>query len=132
MARRLFALIGLVLGLAPAAYAADQGRHGEIRHSGTIVEVGPQERMLTMEEMVAWTGPGTGIVKRSVALTADTSINLVKRSDDPNPKAFPGWESSVLKLSDLHPGDFITITTNRQQDRVVAVAIEVVRPTSTP
>jgi hypothetical protein len=113
-------------------YAADESKPNEIRHSGTIVDVGPNDRMLTMEEIVTWTGPGTGVVKRPVVLTPQTSIDLVKRTHERSPKVLPGWESSPLKPSDLRPGDFITVTTHQRQDRLIAVSVEVVRPASTP
>lgn len=123
--------VGLML-LAPAgeAYAAGEAKHGEVRHSGTIVDLGRDTQQFTMEEMLAWTGPGTGVVERTVILTPRTSILLVTRFEDPNRASLTGFKESPLKPSDLRPGDFVTVTTDGRDGRLMAVSLEVVRPDS--
>ena len=100
--------------------------HGEVRHSGTVVRVDPEARRLQMREMVTWTGPGTGIVERSVTLTPDTAMQLVTRDDDFDRASMPGFEESPIALREIRPGDFVTVTLRR--DSPVAVSLEVVRP----
>lgn len=101
-------------------------RDGEARHSGTVVSVDADARRLTMHEMVAWTGPGTGIVERTVTVTPDTSMQIVRRDGDRDRASMPGFEESPIALRDIRSGDFVTVTLRR--DRVVAVSLEVVRP----
>jgi hypothetical protein len=122
-------VIGLLM-LAPAAgaYAAGEAKPGELRHSGTIVDVGRDTRQFTMEEMLAWTGPGTGVVERTVILTPRTSIQLVTRFEDPDRPSLTGFKESPLAPSDLRPGDFVTVTTDRREGPLMAVSMEVVRP----
>jgi hypothetical protein len=117
----------------PASDAAVLKRHapapGEVRHSGRILEVAPDHSALVLEEIVAWKGPGTGVVRRSVQLTPRTSIRQVERTDQwdgPN-HALPGWDAKVIDARDLRAGDFVTVTTDDDQ-RATAVALQIVRP----
>jgi hypothetical protein len=126
--RSVFPALGLVvLWAAPAGAQAT-----EVRHSGVVREVAPDGSAIVLEEMVAWNGPGTGIVHRSMRLTPRTSIQLIERTDrwDDDRTSLPGWDSKALQAGDLRPGDFVTITADEDR-RGVAVALEVVRP-STP
>ena len=99
---------------------------GEVRHSGTVVSVDPRGGRLTMHEMVAWNGPGTGIVERSVRLTPDTSMQIVRRDEDADRSAMTGFQESRIALREIRRGDFVTVTLRR--DSSVAVSLEVVRP----
>jgi hypothetical protein len=122
-----------VAALATVSSAAAAGaskpaqlRDGEVRHSGSVVTVDIDARRLRMEEMVAWMGPGTGIVERSVTVTPDTSIELIWRDDDPDRTALPGWDGKSIALRDIRRGDFVTVTVRR--DNPVAVSLQVLRP----
>jgi hypothetical protein len=143
------ALVGILVGAlaapaaaqstAPAATprpesdAAGLKRHapaaGEVRHSGRILEVARDGSALVLEEIVAWTGPGTGAVRRSIRLTPRTSIRVVERTDqwDGRNNALPGWDAKAIAARDLRPGDFVTVTTDDDQ-RATAVALQIVRP----
>jgi hypothetical protein len=147
--RRLMLCIGLVLVLgtptgaqpastghtAPGVHTAPGARSAparhEVRHSGRIVDVTPDGTTLVLEEMVAWGGPGTGVVTRRIRLTPQTSMQLVKRTDqwEADRTALPGWDTVPLDANSLRPGDFVTVTTD--DDKVgVAVSLQVVRPAS--
>jgi hypothetical protein len=115
----------LAAGPRPAA-AADI----ETRHSGTITGIDDRAGLLTFEEMVTWTGPGTGIVTRSVRITPETSMQLVVRDQDPDRSAMPGFAESPITLRRLRDGDFVTVTT--RSDAPVAVSLEVYRPDAEP
>ena len=124
----------LTMSLSAAAAASDgrtrpaSNAEEEVRHSGIITDLAAKDTSFTFEEIVTWTGPGTGRVKRSVALTPQTSVQLVTRDEEPSRTAMPGYKETPLRPSDLRPGEFVTVTTAPRQDRVVAVSVEVVRP----
>ena len=119
----------LAMTLAVPAVAQMAPREGKVRHSGRILEVATDGSAIVLEEMVAWTGPGTGIVNRSIRLTPRTSIRLVERTDavDVDRTALPGWDTTPIDVVDLRPGDFVTVTTDDDQ-RGVALALTIVRP----
>jgi len=119
----------LMAGPALAEQGAATSRAAvEVRHSGSILEVAPDASSIVMEELVAWTGPGTGVVTRSLRITPRTSIRLLKRTDrwDGTAASMPGWDSTMVKAAMLRPGDFVTVTTD-DDARNVAVALQVVR-----
>lgn len=126
--RSTLPLAMLVLALAVPATAQQASRPGETRHSGRIVEVAPDGSAIVLEEMVAWTGPGTGVVTRSIKLTPRTSIRLLERTArwEDDRSAMPGWDAQVIEASSLRRGDFVTVTTDDR--RTVAVALQVIRP----
>jgi hypothetical protein len=119
-------LTSATLGTSAAPAAAQQ--HGEVRHSGTIVEI--TGRSIVLEEMLAWQGPDNpGIVHRSITVTPRTSIQLVARTGEWGVArtSLPGWDSKPMDLDELRRGDFVTITTGADaRDR--AVALQVIRP----
>jgi hypothetical protein len=111
--------------------APDDGRHGarEARHSGRIVEIATDGSSILLGEMVAWTGPGTGLLTRRVRITPDTSIRLVQHTGrwDNDRSSTPGWDSTTIDARSLRPGDFVTVTTD-DNHRDMALALQVVRP----
>jgi hypothetical protein len=126
---RIAVVAGLTMVLAGPALAQERLEPGEVRHSGRIIEVAPDGSRVLLEELVAWTGPGTGIVRRSIQLTPRTSIRLVERTDRwaGDRTSLPGWDVEMIAARSLRPGDFVTVTTDDDQ-RAVAVALQVVRP----
>jgi hypothetical protein len=125
MARRIaFSLIALLV-LAGSALAAE----GE-RHSGRIVEVRPDGK-LVLEEMGPWKGPGTGLVRHTFDLAPNTAVGEVraKAAWDPN-DVMPGHDVRPLDLTQIKPGDFVTVVTNGNR-RSGAIALDVVRPEAT-
>lgn len=126
----LLLLLLAITAVPPTARASDPGRRpAATRQSGTVVKVDPDRRALTIQEVVGWTGPGTGVVERTVTVTDATSVELVMR-DDTNVSGSdtPGFREWPFRLSGVAPGDFVTVTT--RAGRAVAVSIEVWRPRS--
>lgn len=121
--RMLMALLAII-ALASAAGAAE-----EARHSGTIVGLRQDPAQLVMEEIVTWTGPDSGRVRRTIDVTPDTSIQVVRRTDawDSDRTSKPGFEERAIDASALRVGDFVTVTVRDAEDPA-AVAMEVVRP----
>jgi hypothetical protein len=116
-------VIALVLALlvsgAPAL-AAD----GEGKVSGVLKEIRADGK-LVIEEQGPWKGPGTGIVTRSVDLTPDTKIQVVRPTGQWDASSVsPGYEIQPTDFRALKPGDFVTVTTG---GRSLAVAIDVMR-----
>ena len=106
-------------GIAPAA---------EARHSGRVMAVDPGAGTVQIQEVVAWTGPETGTVERTIRLTPDTTVQLVRREADVDLPRWPNaWEEQRISVDALRPGDFVTVITG---DGDVAVSLDVVRPES--
>ena len=127
---RIALVVVLAFVLVGPAVAQRAPEPGEVRHSGRIVEVAANGSAIVLEELVAWSGPGTGVISRSIGLTPRTSIRLLERavsSDDDDRTALPGWTAEPIDASSLRAGDFVTVTTDDDQ-RAVAVALQVVRP----
>jgi hypothetical protein len=125
----ILALILAGLLLATTTHAADPAGAAsatarETRHSGTVTAI--EKGRLTLEELVAWTGEGTGRVRRTVALTDDTRILLVTRDESPDRASMAGFTETRIDAAAIRPGDFVTVTTPAGNGR--AVSVEVVRP----
>jgi hypothetical protein len=99
-----------------------------VRHSGRILIVAPDVTAIVLEELVTWTGSGTGRVARSIRLTPRTSIRLIERAErwEGDRTSMPGWDVEIMEAASLRPGDFVTVTTDDDR-RDVAVALLVVR-----
>lgn len=120
--RMLMTLVTLI-AVASAAEAT------EARHSGRIVGLQEDPARIIMEEIVAWTGPDSGRVRRTIQVTPDTSIQVVQRTDawGSSSTSKPGFEERAVDASALRVGDFVTVTV-RNAGGAIAVAMEVVRP----
>lgn len=119
---------GVVVDLsagAPPAIAAGQER----KHSGVIVGVSADTHTITIEELGASSGPGSTPQRRTVRLTSQTRIALVSRSEDaPAIQGWPGeFKESPVGATDLHPGDFATVTATGSGDELVAESMTVVQ-----
>jgi hypothetical protein len=124
MITRTLMTLPIVIALASTAGAAD-----DARHSGTIIGLREQPAQIVMEEIVAWTGPDSGRVRRTIDVTPDTSIQVVRRTDTWGSARTtkPGFEEQPIDASALRVGDFVTVTVRNAGDPA-AVAMEVVRP----
>jgi hypothetical protein len=124
--KRLAVLIlaGVIVGtvvMVPAQAATT-------RHSGRVLEVDPGARTLRIEEMKAWTGPGTGAVELTLRLTADARVLSLARSAGADAAGWlNAWQEEAISLDVLRPGDFVTVTTSGRGD---VASLQVVRPGS--
>ena len=111
----------LLLSSTPALAADSDGRV-----SGRLVDVRPDGK-LVIEEQGPWKGPGTGIVTRTVDITPNTSIRVVRPTGRwEATDAVPGYDVEQADFRALKPGDVITVVTGGS----TAIAIDVVRPES--
>ncbi len=112
------AALALVASLAVAAPAAA----AETTYSGDIAAAGPHA--VTLAVMGPWT-PGSRPVEHVIVLTSTTRVAQVARSA----KA-PGWpggfRTTPLSAADLRPGEFATVTAQREGRRLVARSVTVV------
>ncbi len=105
------ALVCVLAALALTGPAlAEREPSQQQRHSGVIVAIASDAGAITVEEFGPSAGPDATVVKRTIRLRAETRIELVVRSQD-----------------ELHPGDFVTVTTESTRG-LVASSITVVRP----
>lgn len=112
------AALALVASLAVAAPAAA----AETTYSGDIAAVGPHA--VTLAVMGPWT-PGSRPADHVIALTSSTRITKVARS-----RKAPGWpggfRTTPFTAADLHPGEFATVSAQREGRRLVARSVTVV------
>jgi hypothetical protein len=111
---------GLLL-LVPSGWAA-----AAERHSGAVVAV--DEDRITIDEMGPWHGPNTQPIRRTYSWNSGTRIAQAERASE----GVGGWQwgfsDQPAKASDLHVGDFVTVTTEPRGERSVAVEVLVVWP----
>jgi hypothetical protein len=111
-----------VLAVSPA-WAGETARH-----SGTIISADPAHQALTVEEIGPWHGSEIKALKREVVrLTPETRIDLERRSEQAAGWPY-GFAEQKLAAADLKPGDFVTVTVERQGGRAIATKVAVVRP----
>jgi hypothetical protein len=101
----------------------------EARHTGTVVAVEPDRQRIAVEEMGPWVGPKQGVVKRWIVLVLQTKVAAISRSDRPGKDGWAGDFAAVPLTADaIKPGDFVTVTTETRDGRLVARSVEVLRP----
>jgi hypothetical protein len=114
------ALAGILFLGASPVIAGD----GERRLSGRVMEIRPDGNVV-IEAQGPWAGPGTGIIRQTVALGPDTLIRVVRpKSSWDQSDVDPGYAITAADFRELTKGDFITVMT---RDGSKAVAIDVVR-----
>jgi len=108
------------LAAAPAWAAAPE------KHSGVVT--GVEGTQITIEEMGPWRGPETKAMRRAFQLTSATKVERVERT----PQGSEGWSwsyvSRPLELSELRPGDYVTVTVDLEERRNAAIEVQAVRP----
>jgi hypothetical protein len=135
MLRKAVLLVVFVLAIASPTRAALAGAParaaGTASHSGILTAIDPARGTLTLQEMGSWKGPATKPISWSIALTPRTTIELVRRSHVASDGGWPrGYVESPLKAVDLHRGEFATVSTVQHGRQLVAVSIQVVRPSA--
>jgi hypothetical protein len=114
------ALVGILI--ASPALAA-----GMAVHTGAIVSENTKRDTITIEEMGPWHGPATRPVRREFHLTPRTTVELAVRKNEP--RGFQGpYVEHPLKAADLRPGDYATVTVEREGGKPIATKVEIVRP----
>lgn len=114
-------VLALALGAAPAALA---GEARTTTHSGTVVAVDPEGGVLIFEEVGPWRVEQgrTVVIRRTVALTADTTFNTFIRVTVPG--AFAGdFLEVALDAGSITPGDFVTAECVSERGRLVALRV---------
>jgi hypothetical protein len=120
----VLSVAGIVIGILAAAPA--QG--ADTRHSGRVLAVDPSARTLRIEEMKAWTGPGTGTVELSLKLASDAQLLSVTRAPGASLAGWlNAWREAPIDLDAVRPGDFVTVTTGQRGD---VATLQLVRPES--
>lgn len=128
MLRILLTLAVAGLWLPALAQATD-----EARHTGIVVAVQADRRGITLEEIGPWTGPTRGQVRRSVALTPETTVVVVTRAERVPAGGWPGgFGETPAAPSHVKPGDYVTVTARSRDGQLIARSLEVLRPTPEP
>ena len=114
--------LGLLLTASPIWAASIE------RHSGVVVAADPGKGSITIDEMGPWYGPATAPTRRTFQIVSGTRFALAERTSEGN----LGWPWAYterwLEPSDLRVGDFVTISTEPQGARALAVQVQAVRP----
>jgi hypothetical protein len=111
---------GLLL-LVPSGWAA-----AVEKHSGTVVAA--DESKITIDEMGPWHGPATQPTRRTFQRTGGTRVVLAERTTDGTGGWTWGFNDQPAQLSDPHPGDYVTVTTEPRGAGQVATEVLVVWP----
>jgi hypothetical protein len=115
-------ILGTLLLAAPALAAVTT------RHSGSIVSESANHAgvTITIAEMGAWHGPTTRPAHRTFHLTPATKVELVARGNGSGHYE-NGFVERPLEARDLRPGDYATVTVEREAGKPVVTMVEVVR-----
>ena len=111
---------GLLL-LVPSGWAA-----AAEKHSGAVVAA--DETQITIAEMGPWHGPSTQPMRRMFKLNGSTRVMSAERTWDGENGWRWAFRDQSAQPSDLHVGDFVTVTTEPRGARAVAVEVLVVWP----
>lgn len=116
----------VAISLAVSAQAAD-----EVKHSGRIVSIQADGPSITLEEIGPWDGRQAWATEVSIVVTPATEIKGVTRSSTRDPGGWRGgFMESPMVISDLRPGDFVTVSVRKHGQSVAADSIEVLRPST--
>jgi hypothetical protein len=128
MSRSALACVLAALALTGPAFAEREPSQPQ-KHSGVIVAIAADAGTITVEEFGPSAGPNATAVRQTIRLRAETRIELVVRAQAPATTS--GWQGDFtavpLASRELHPGDFVTVTTESTKG-LVASSITVVRP----
>jgi len=111
---------GLLL-LVPSGWAS-----AAEKHSGAVVAA--DETQITIEEMGPWHGPSTQPIRRTFKWNRSTKVVLAERTMEGVEGWRWGFSDQSAQPSDLHMGDFVTVTTEPRGAREVAVEVLILWP----
>jgi hypothetical protein len=120
--------VSIAFAFAAALALAMPLQAGQIvKHSGSIVSVDPAAGTLVLAELGPWQVKDgqTVVTHRTVTMTAATAVALARRAPE-GPTGFSGdFVETVRPRSALTPGDFVTIESEHEGTRIVALKITV-------
>ena len=128
MTRLLLSAVLVLAGstLASPALASDAPTS---LHSGVIVSIDTAAHELRLQEMGPWKSEATKPVTSSIGFGPDTEFEMVTRAQGANPQGWiGGYVESALAPSGVRPGDFATVTVERDHRGPEAAMVQVVRP----
>jgi hypothetical protein len=111
---------GLLL-LVPAGWAT-----AAEKHSGTVVAA--DDTKITIDEMGPWHGPATQPMRRTFQRTGGTKVVQAERTMDGNSGYTWEFKDQPAPVSDPHPGDYVTVTTEPRGAGQLATEVLVVWP----
>ena len=111
---------GLLL-LVPAGWAT-----AAEKHSGTVVAT--DDTKITIDEMGPWHGPATQPLRRTFQRTGGTKVVQAERTMDGANGYTWAFKDQPASMSDPHPGDYVTVTTEPRGAGQVATEVLVVWP----
>jgi len=92
------------------------------------VVIGIEGTRISIGEMGRWLGPEAKPMRHAFRVTSATRVERVGRTA----QGSDGWSWSYVsrpeELSDLHPGDYVTVTVDPAERRNAAIVVEVVGP----
>ena len=101
-------------------------------HSGVIVSIDTAMHRLGLQEMGPWKSEATKPVTRSIHFGPDTKFEIVTRTQGADAQGWiGGYVESALAPSAVRPGDFATVTVERNHKGPEATTVQVVRPVGT-
>ena len=119
----------VLVGLSALLLAGPARAASAETHSGSVGAVDLQRYTVTVEEMGPWRGPASRPASRAIRFTPETAVALVQRSTTPPPGGWPrGYVEAPLAVSEIRPGDFVSVTVARHAGRITARSIAVGRP----
>lgn len=118
------AILVVLLAAAPSR-AADA-----VKHVGTVTAVDAAAQRITLDEAGAARGPEIRLARYAAQLDPATRITLIERADVGSDGWPGGFVERPLRASDLHPGDYATLSVEQRAGKPVVTRIEVVRPGS--
>jgi hypothetical protein len=125
------ALVAGVLTTVAAAGLAVMAGAESGRLSGTVLAVDVEAGTLVIGAVGPWrvTNGETVITPLTVHFGPATRVVWVERDDDLGPTGWPGQFAEIrVSVRELRVGDFATVKTDRQDERLRAREITVVRP----
>lgn len=98
-------------------------------YSGRIVAIDTRAQKLVLEEMGLWMSEQTKPVTHSLEFGPGTKFELVTRAKGANPQGWiGGYVESAVAPSAVRPGDFATVTIDRDRKGREALRVQVVQP----
>jgi hypothetical protein len=117
--------LAFALGGILAVSVAEAAEHPKF--SGMVTAV--TARSITLRELGGPGPSGNLVISRSFALGPETAMKLAARAEGEEAAEWPGgYKELSLTPADVRVGDFATVEAQRQDSRLTAISVVVVRP----